>query len=681
MRSILILLLSASTLLEAQNFSFNFNTNGRRVCLVDAEVNTETPSVTIHFLDAATNTNAFTDVYKRPLYGNGDAWIPVAAGLPPGTTEWSDAEVNAGETWEYQIRRTASWTYAGQTYDAIGYTVGAVLRDNSGYQGQMILLAADNVATGLPAKYTRLKKELTGEGWFVNEIVVPAADGWDSGDAVVGIREQIREMYANAPAGDKPKMLFILGHVPMPRSGSTSVTAPDAHDQNKGARGCDGYYADIDGVYTDMATFDPGGLETPLAVNLPGDFKWDQDFFPSELEMAFGRVDFADLTPGALSEIELTGRYLDRLSNYKTLADGFHMGPKTGFFFGYNNSNDGSYRTLPNLSGAANLVQNNAGAPHPQWIKDNGPFQVYMQNAAFPEIGQWEESGMDATVFSSDQSYWGFNDEPQSFYYSRIRALLSLDTRCLVALWTTSAVNTFHQACTGDPLGKAILETMNYNAGNNNVERPPQDWDTQNWWNRTHFSYNGDPTLRLYQTAPPSGLTISQVDNKAVLTWAATPGADVIGYHIYKSATEFGIFERLTSSPISDLEYTDEQYQQHDWYMVRAVQLAESGCGTFLNPSMGVFVQGDFPVSATVENTAARGLGVFPNPADRLVTIVADFNVESLEILDARGIPVQRLNDLHQNKITLDISGLPAGVYLLKVINGTRSETREMVVI
>ncbi len=67
----------------------------------------------------------------------------------------------------------------------------------------------------------------------------------------------------------------------MPRSGSTSVTAPDEHDQNKGARGCDGYYADIDGIYTDTNTYNPGGLETPLAINLPGDYKWDQDFFPS----------------------------------------------------------------------------------------------------------------------------------------------------------------------------------------------------------------------------------------------------------------------------------------------------------------------------------------------------------------------------------------------------------------
>lgn len=679
MKLTLLLLLTAAANSFAQNFTFNFNTTGQRVCLVEAEVDYNAPSVTVKLLDAASNTNKTTNIFRRPLYGTGAQWVAVATALPAGTTSWTDTDVHQGEVWEYQVKRTNTWFYAGESHDATGYTVGSLLKDKSNYQGQMILLVASNISSALPAKYTRLKKELTGEGWLVNEIIVPAAHGWGSGDTVVGIRNQVAAVYNNAPASDKPKMLFILGHVPMPRSGSTTVTAPDGHDQNKGARGCDGYYADIDGIYTDVATFNPGGLATPLAINLPGDYKWDQDFFPSALEMAFGRVDFAGLSNTTLSEVQLTERYLDRLSNYKMVAAGYDMGDKSAFYLGYDNSNDGSYRTLSNLSKAENVMQNTAGAPHPQWVQANGPFKVYMQNANFPEQSEWQTYGLNATVYSSDQSYWGFNDEPQSFYYSRIRGLLAENTKCLAMLWTTAAVNFFYQACSGDPLGFAVKEVMNHNTANNNVQKPPQNWDASDWWNRTHFSFNGDPTLRLYQLKPPSNLAISNVNNQAVLSWTASPDAAATGYHVYKSSTEFGKFTRVTSSPLTTLNYTDADYHYNDWYMVRAVKPEESGCGTFLTPSMGIFTVGNLTLSVQ-ENEEASVLKVFPNPADDVLKIVSGDLIRSVNVLTTDGRLVLTSGNISQNEISINVSALSPGIYLLQTSNGKSTDTRKIMV-
>ncbi len=379
--------------------------------------------------------------------------------------------------------------------------------------------------------------------------------------------------------------------------------------------------------------------------------------------MAFGRVDFADIIDFPLSELQLTERYLDRLSNYKNVAAGFDMGDKTGFFLGYDNSNDGSYRTLPNISKAANVIQNTIGAPYPQWVQANGPFKVYMQNQNFPEVGEWKTYGMDATVFSSDQSYWGFNDEPQSFYYSRIRALLAADTKCLVTLWTTSAVNTFHQACSGEPLGNAIKETMNYNVISNNIERPPQKWDTEDWWNRTHFAYNGDPTLRLYQTRPPSSLVVNKINNQAILSWNASPDSTVIGYHIYKSTNEFGVFERITTAPLNTLNYTDSSYQQNDWYMIRAIKIAESGCGKFLNPSLGIFVKGDFQVSS-VENIADKAVKIFPNPTKNTLTVQVADRQQITRLYDIQGRLIY-INNVVSEQI--DLANFPEGFYILQI--------------
>ena len=581
----------------AQNFTFNFNQNGQRVCLAESIYDINTNTIKVKLSDAASNTNKLSDIYRRSPGGNGNDWVQVATNLPAGTAEWTDNSVAAGNIYEYQIKRKNSWTYNSVTYDATGYTLGCANADNSGYQGQMILLVADNIPSDLSAKYAGLKRELTGEGWKVNELIVAKASSWNSGADVAAIRGQVAQIYNNAPADDKPKLLFILGHVPMPRSGSTSVTAPDAHDQNKGARGCDAYYADIDGVYTDLATYDPGGLQTPFAINLPNDYKWDQDFLPSEVEMGFGRVDFADITDYPESELVLIERYLDKLSNYRNVAAGFDMGSKTAFNFGYNNSNDASYRNLPNLSTSAQVFENTTALSHPQWVANNGPFMVYMQNEVAPSISEWNTYGMNATIYTSDQSYWGYNDVPQAgSEYSRIRALPASNTKCLVTIWTTAGANLFYQSCTGSPIGLALKDVINHNTVNNKIERPPQQWDTQDWWNRSHFTMNGDPTIRLYQVPPPSNVALSFGTGQAVLSWQAPAGSGYT-YNVYASNEEFGKYNKVNAQPLTTLNFTITNYHAGNWYMVRAVKNMTSGCGSFQQPSLGIFTTSDIILS------------------------------------------------------------------------------------
>jgi hypothetical protein len=256
--SILILLLFFSTKINAQNFVFDYNNNGKRVCLVTSQVNTTNNSVAILFLDSLANTTSTTAVLRRQ-FGTTN-WTIMVNNLSAGTGHWIDNNVAQGQVWEYRIQRQNTWNFNGIDYDAIGYTMASLLADNANYKGQIILLVANDVPINLTTKYKRLKQELTADGYFVKEIITPRATNWDSGNEVVTIKNKIKTIYTNAPIADKPKLIFILGHVPLPRAGSTTVTAPDEHDENKGARGCDAYYADMDGVYTDTATFNPAGL-------------------------------------------------------------------------------------------------------------------------------------------------------------------------------------------------------------------------------------------------------------------------------------------------------------------------------------------------------------------------------------------------------------------------------------
>ncbi len=667
MKQILILLFTLLLYwnLSAQNYSFDFNSSGRRVCLVSSEINSGNNEVKILFLDSFNNATEPIFVYRRAL--GTTTWMSVATSLPAGTAQWIDNNVNAGEIWEYQVKRQNTWNYNNQNYDAVGYTMGILAHDNTNYKGQMILLVSNDIPYNLALKYTRLKKEFTADGWFVNELIVPRATNWNSGNEVVGIKNQITTIYNNAPTNDKPKALFILGHVPLPRSGSLNIVSPDDHVENRGARGCDAYYADIDGVFSDIATYNPGGLATPLAINLPGDFKWDQDFFPSDVEMAFGRIDFADITDISTPEMTMIENYLDRLSNYKNVAAGFEMGEKSAFFLGYDNSNDASFRSLLNISKPNLVFQNFSGPIHNQWVQNNGPFKIYMQNSTVPAISDWQNYGMNATIYSSDQSHWGFGDVPQTWGdYSRIRAVLGVNSKCLIAFTTTMGMNIFHQACSGKPLGVAMKEIMNHNQTNQYLEKPPQDYDTENWWNRTHFAFYGDPTLNLYQIKPPSNFTINESNGQASLQWTASSDVNVIGYHIYESTTEFGKFERITSNPVTTNSYIIPNYVAEKWYMVKSVKMIDSGCGKFLHSSIGLSIEDNLTLGTSNQNNIAYAK-VYPNPSNNKFNITSQQIIASFIVYNVQGSQIELNKNVSQHDFIIDCNARTNGIYFLKI--------------
>jgi hypothetical protein len=672
MKKLLLALLIANSTNAQLPFSFNNANNGRRVVLVQSSTSSSPAAVTIRLFDAAQNPTELIKIFRRPFMGNGTQWVQVAS-VSGGTTQWTDNNVSNGQVWEYQIRRTTS------SGDAIGYTSGALQYDQTNYRGRLILLIDSSFITSLAAEINILKKDLTGDGWFIEQLYVNRANGWYSGSAVAGVKQKIKAVYDAAPANDKPQLLFMLGHIPIPRSGRDAFP-PDEHDENKGARGADTYYADMDGVYTDNQTYNPGNLVTPLAINLPNDFKWDQDFLPSNLEMGFGRVDFADLTQTypATTELELTRRYLNRLHHYKQVATGWYMGKRMAFNFGYDNSNDGTYRSLPNIVTADSIQQYSGNLSHPQWVKDNGPFLFYMQNIQVPDINQWLTIGMNATAFTSDQSYYGFGDVAEDALYSKIRALLAADTKCLVTLWTTTGINIFHQPGAGVPFGIACKHIMNHNQTNNILEKPSQQYDTPDWWNRTHFQYHGDPSLRFLQVRPPSAPAIEAAGTNIKLKWNKSTEINLAGYHVYRSTTEFGKYDRITNSPVADTSYIVTNSVAGEWYMIRAVVLQTTGSGSYFNPSQGIFIQNNI-TTGLAEPGLAEMVIVYPNPAQNLIQIKTPpaIIIKNISLFDAAG-GRQYIGTASNSQV--DISHLTKGVYVLKLATSKGEIVKKIII-
>ena len=678
--SVVGLCLICTQLYGQANFTFDanrYNNNGQRVAIVDASSNSAGPSITLHFRDFQLNSQDDIEVYRRPIDGNAGDWL-LKANLTAGTEYYTDQDVILGQSYEYQVKKVIP----NSEESATTYLLAGVEHNQYDYNGRMILLIDETIVEPLEAEINQLRQDLTGAGYFVELLTAPRIEGWHGGIEVVNVKQSIVDVYNAAPIEDKPTHLFILGHVPVPRSGG-GLQAPDGHVESLGARGADTYYADIDGVFTDDMSFNPGNLNHPEAVNLPNDYKWDQDHIPSELELAFGRVDFADVYSQSLSEVELLKSYLDRLHAYKHVIGDTDMGDKTAFYYGYDNSNDGSFRSLPPISGVDNVYEIANNTNMPKTISETGPYQIFMQNQFVPNSNEWNASGMDATIFSSDQSYWGFwcSEENES-YIGHIRGLLSKPTKCLSILWTTTAVNIFHQLGLGETIGYATRRIMNHNSTNNLYEKPESDWDTNDWWNRNHMQVLGDPTLRINQVRPIANLTTTELSSSAVLlNWTASTEPSLVGYHIYRADTESGPYDRISTDIVTSTEFLHESPKSNgSWYMVRAIKLETTGSGSYLNPSQGTMIQSGFFLNNELTELESNLIILYPCPADDFVTLEGPLDNYTFELIDSRGKMIQPILS-SEEKHVIDIGHLESGCFFIKTTSKKTGNTGILTVV
>lgn len=654
-----------------QNYDFRWYPEGQRTCLTSTTVNLETPSVTVNLLDYADNTSHTTDIYRR-AYGD-TIWTSVVSDLSAGTVSWTDTNVSVGETWEYKVERPDTWYYStyDSTYNAIGYTSATLLRDNTGYQGQMILLVASDVATSLTTKVNRLKQELAVDGWLVHSLVITKATSWSPTSDVITIRGQVQDIYNAAPENDKPKLLFILGHIPMPRSGIGDLPAPDGHTSNKGARGCDAYYADINGVWTDDSTYDgvTDGVHYSVQTNYPNDYRWDQSQIPSDVEMMFGRVDFEDIILSPYTEMELYERYLDKLSSYKNVYSGWDMGQRSAYHLSYMyRTNESTWRSLPNISGSENVYEEPYTTlyeepNYPQWVSENGPFIMYMQNQTVPDTTEWNDYGMNAAIYTGCQSHFGYPDVPMESGYDwgLIRTLLAGfdNTKNVVNIYTTTSLNLFHRAAVGLSIGEALKPVMNLNYSNKyeTLEKPEQAQDDRRYWGRSYFSIVGDPTVRLYQVAPVTNESLTQVSNLGRFSWTAST-SPVIGYNVYKADSLYGKYEKLNSSLITSTSYDYNPIIEGDYYLIKAVEQDTSGSGIFLISSLGTPIEATFSVSDTTPAYyISYSEGSDSNDGRSAATPWQTFtNLNSLALLPGDSVLLKR-GDVWRSSITLNESG------------------------
>ncbi|MCF8245686.1 MAG: T9SS type A sorting domain-containing protein [Saprospiraceae bacterium] len=501
-----------------------------------------------------------------------DVWYIYFQENPNTETTVDDPFVAVGGTYEYGIQRIINGIVA------FGYITVKVEAPAVEDRGVMSLFVEEALETPLATELERLKLDLIGDGWRVVEHSVPPSA------TVASIKSQIVDDYNNVGYNT----VFLFGEIPVPYSGNV---AWDGHTNHQGAWPADAYYGDIQSAnWTDNTVntanngTQPSRTET---VNVPGDGKFDNNFVPTNSEIAVGRVDFSNLseTTFGTTRTELYRRYLDKNHNWRSkqytvdnkvlvddnfgyfggeafAANGYRNGyplvgvnnVQAGDFF--NDTDDGQSFLFAYGTGGGSYTSANGVGTSAQFASDT-------VNAVFVQL------------FGSYHGDWDYNPNP--FMMSALASKGGI----LNCAWAGRPHWFTHPLGAGETIGNCALQTQN-------TCEIPGYFDSFGACG-AHVSLLGDPSIRAQVVAPASNVVAAQICNGVELNWTASEQTDVVGYHVFRANvfnTQF--YTRLTTSPVTSTIFTDDSPNIGDkFYFVKAVVREETPSGIFFNMSTG----------------------------------------------------------------------------------------------
>ncbi|MCB1231596.1 MAG: hypothetical protein KDN19_15100 [Verrucomicrobiae bacterium] len=585
---------------------------------LSATVSSSPPYVTLHW-----NPSFFTPTglraYRR-LRGESD-W---GAGfdLPPDSLSFEDPWAVPGELYEYHFVRTQDSTGhpVADGYLWTGVEVPAVEE-----RGRLILIVDDTISAALETEIARLIRDLAGDGWTVARSEVSR---WAS---VPQVKAVIQSRYAEDP--EASKVVFLLGHVPVPYSG---IVCPDGHNDpppeahHQGAWPADIFYGDMDGVWTDTtADHAIANVSGTRNDNVPGDGRYDQSLIVGEFlpEMAVGRVDLANMdnVSNGASEIDLLRRYLDRHHAFRHRQAPFEtLGERAMIDDNFANAFDIAGGASGWASGIAWFGNANTSARE-DWVgtlRDQDYLLAYGSGpgsfggaTGVSAIEDFRDTKCRAVFNLLFGSFFG--DWESSDNYLRAPLVGTPDSHGLVSVWSGVPRWQLFPLAAGGTMADAyqhVIREVNDPDG----PLPPS---LDSWTNpdQTHVAIMGDPTLRSHPAKPITGLSQSIVGNQLTLTWT-NPASDptFLGCRIYRSSALDGPYFRV-GAPTAPGEnsFTVTIPTSETWYyLVRALFLQTTASATYENLAQGILAetQADVPeFNSWAQSLSDAGAGGDPN--------------------------------------------------------------------
>lgn len=494
--------------------------------------------------------------------------IPIAT-LDGTATEFKIGILNPGGVYNYHIQKDVN----GRGIINVGIEVPAVHQ-----RGRCLVVIDDLLAPPLENEIEQLMEDIEMDGWTVDTLHVSQSD------EVVNVKSRIVEWYDDGY--EFSQSVFLLGHVPVPYSGNT---AHDGHGNHQGAWAADMFYADADGNWTDFIV----NNTTPSRdanKNVPGDGKYDQTKYPSILEMEIGRVDFNNMPAFQDDEIELTRKYLNKNHAFKIgnkeyprralVENNFSSFPE-----GFGQS---AWRNYPSMFGGDSVSTQNYDV-----VLETEKYLCsyacgggsYTSAAGIGSTSNlWAAKDLQTVFTMTFGSYFGDWDSQNNFLRG---ALGSGDI--LTNAWAGRPVWQFFDMGLGHHIGLSAIKSQAasgsfYNQGNSSQS--------------AHIALMGDPTLRLHPMKPAQNLNAVFIDGDIELTWdVSNDGSD--GYFVYKkeAGTDWSFLVNLADDATKFSDYCVKPNTSYS-YMVKAVKLEHSGCGSYFNTSLGIatpIVSGDNP--------------------------------------------------------------------------------------
>jgi len=529
-------------------------------------------------------SNITAQKIHRRLKGE-TTWVKLAD-LSTSQTSYADTTAVVGVEYEYWMERSLNIP----PYYAMGYLSAGVKVSASDSRGTLLLVVDDTMNVPLAPEIEQLKMDLAADGWTVQQIIAPR-----SGTAA-GTKALVKAAYDADPAN--VKMLYILGHVPVPYSGFSN---PDGHYSR--ALPSDGYYADMDGNWTDATTFSTS-TTGERGDNVAGDGKFDQGSLPSLVELQVGRVDMANLTAApssAVSEATLLRRYLHKAHDFRHKLGAYADIPRRTLIrdtWGYAFSSEPFAVTA--WSGALTCLGQTYSqvdqAPALQWfspsyaggktylwghLNGGGNYEYASDSGSSSDFGHQPSGAVFTSAFGSYFEDW---DVPKALMRSIIAGNASGDSLALCCFWQGRPNWFVHSLGMGETLGYMTRQSMNSALTGGGGYKP-----AGNSSRGVHLGLMGDPALRLHTVTPPRGLVGKTSSGQVTLNWAASTESGLQGYHVYRSDSTTGPFAKLTAVPLTGTSFSDSTVVSGNTYtyLVRTQKLETVPGGSYYNMSVG----------------------------------------------------------------------------------------------
>jgi hypothetical protein len=593
------------------------------------------------------------DVYRRPL--GTASWGNALTSLVGTASTWTDNAAKKGESYEYLVVKTS-----GGSTSSLGYIWAGNMVPETPSLGGIILLVDSAYLKALASEISALQKQLKEEGWVVSSIAA------GRGESAQTVRNRVIAEYNRRNSA--VKTLMIIGRVPVPYSGNYlaatgQVYPPDGHPDHAGAWPADGYYGDMDGVWTDASVTNTAGSQT-RNHNKPGDGKFDPTKFPGAVELEVGRIDLFNMPAFSNDDTLLVKKYLRRNMLWRTNRIAAVERALIDDNFGTLNLSSTGFQNFSCMFPVDSIFENR---DYISTQKSNSYLWSYGcgggSNTSCSGIGTTSNFVSDSmqNIFTMlAGSYFGDWDQQNNI----LRAPLC--NSALTSAWGGIPKWYVHHMALGKNIGYGAKISMNnvtdyWNGGFNMSD------------NKVHVALLGDPTLKMRHLSPVNKVTAISQNNLVKLNWSKALGKHD-GYVVYRYDTAANTYFRVNKNfIIKDTFYNDSTNFNNgkNTYTVRTIRLENTASGTWFNLGSGAFVNVNHLNTSHVVSAQLRGISIHPNPGHAEVTVSLASPADQgwlVTLTDLTGrVLVKQEIKAGSKSLNIHTEGLPQGCYMVLV--------------